>query len=268
VPLHSGPLKLKCMSNAQKIGKVYVCYDELPSTQDFMVNLLSDRAKSKPVEGMVVRAVSQSAGRGQFGSRWEASPRQNLTLSLLLEPNWLPVEQQFFLSMAMALALRDTVAAHGLPSVAIKWPNDLMIGSQKTAGILIQNTLSGQTIQHSIVGIGLNINQVQFSEHLPHATSLALAAGTSFDPDQVMQTLFGQVEQRYEQLKHGAASTIKSEYEGHLFRRDEPSQFIQKQDNQLFEGTIRGVTDVGLLRVEMTSGEEKLFDLKEVGMVL
>jgi BirA family transcriptional regulator, biotin operon repressor / biotin---[acetyl-CoA-carboxylase] ligase len=256
------------MSNAQKIGKVYICHDELPSTQDFMVNLLSDRTKSKPVEGTVVRAASQSAGRGQFGSRWESLPHQNLTLSILLEPHWLPVERQFFLSMAVALAIRDTVAAHGLPFVSIKWPNDILIGGRKTAGILIQNSISGQGIQHAIIGIGLNVNQIQFPDFLPNAGSMALAAGHPFELDGVMLTLFGQIEQHYEQLKRGEAAALKSTYESHLFRRDEPALFLQKQDRQPFEGIIRGVTDEGLLRVEMANKLEKRFDLKEIEMIL
>lgn len=256
------------MSNAQKIGKVYICYDELPSTQDFMVNLLSDRAKSKPVEGMVVRAASQSAGHGQFGSRWDSLPYQNLTLSLLLEPHWLPLEHQFFLSMAMALAVRDTVAEQHLSPVRVKWPNDIMIADQKTAGILIQNTISGQGFQYAIVGIGLNVNQLQFSNQLPNATSMAMAAGHVFELDTIMQNLFGHLEQRYEQLKSGASTDIKSAYENQLFRRDAKSMFLQKKTEQPLEGIIRGVTDWGLLRLELGDGQEQLFDLKEIGMVL
>ena len=95
------------MTNTLFTGKVYYRFDELPSTNDYARDLL---AKSRPSEGTVVRAASQSAGRGQFGSSWVAEPDANLTLSVILYPNWLKITDQFRLSEAVALAVRDTVS--------------------------------------------------------------------------------------------------------------------------------------------------------------
>jgi len=268
------------MTNTLFIGKVYRRFDELPSTNDWAAELL---AKSKPPEGTVVRADSQSAGRGQFGSRWESADGQNLTLSVILYPDWLEAHAQFYLSMAVALALRDMVhgarytvheektdatpyTVHRAPCT-VKWPNDLYLGNRKAAGILIQNALSGQYLQSSVVGIGLNVNQIEFDPALPNPTSLALFFGKKFDLDEVAGRLFECLERRYLQLKSGHRAAIKAEYEQSLFRIGLSSNFIRTNDNSEFKGIIQGVTDAGRLRVETELGEET-FEVKEIKFVI
>ncbi|MCB9316079.1 MAG: hypothetical protein H6569_08075 [Lewinellaceae bacterium] len=94
------------MANTLFIGKVYLQFDELPSTNDYALELL---AKSKPPEGTVIRAASQSAGRGQFGSQWESQAGKNLLISIILFPKWLLASEQFRLSEATALAVWETI---------------------------------------------------------------------------------------------------------------------------------------------------------------
>lgn len=250
------------MKNTLFIGKVYHRFDELSSTNDWATEMI---AKSKPPEGMVVRADTQTGGRGQFGSRWESAPGQNLLLSVVLYPHWLAVKDQFYLSMAVALALHDAV---GRPDATIKWPNDLYIGDKKTAGILIQNTLQGNGLQSSVVGIGLNVNQLLFDPTLPNPTSLAASAGHTFDLDGVMWDLLHCLEQRYLQLKSGRLAEIKTAYEARLFRRGVLAPFVRTADGERFEGTISGVDGGGFLLVEVLGGGLERFDLKEVGVVL
>lgn len=257
------------MPNTLFIGKVYLRFDELSSTNDHAAELLASEqfshTKSKPAEGTVIRADSQSAGRGQFGSRWESAAGKNLTFSVILYPTWLDVAAQFQLSMAVALAVHDALASllPASPAPCIKWPNDLYLGARKTGGILIQNSLSGTRIRSSIVGIGLNVNQTDFDPNLPNPASMASATGLTFDPEIVIDRLFECLEHRYLQLKTGHAASIKADYEALLYRRDEPSAFIDMATEQSFTGTIRGVTDAGQLRVE-TAQEERLFRVKEI----
>lgn len=250
------------MRNTLFIGKVYHRFDELPSTNDRALEML---AKSKPPEGTVLRADSQTAGRGQFGSRWESAAGQNLLLSVILYPHWLAVQDQFYLSMAVALALHDSV---GHPDCRIKWPNDLYLLGKKTAGILIQNSLVSNHLQTSVVGIGLNVNQQQFAPSLPNPTSLNLFFCRDFDPEALMATLFSNLEQRYLQLKAGHLPQIKADYEAALFRLDVPTQLVRTADEAIFEGIIRGVNPAGLLRVEMAGGETEYFDLKAVRLLV
>lgn len=257
------------MPNTLFIGKVYLRFDELSSTNDHAAELLAPEhpflTKSKPAEGTVVRADSQSAGRGQFGSRWESTAGKNATFSVILYPVWLEVNAQFQLSMAVALAVHDAICSlyPGPLPVSIKWPNDLYLGNRKAGGILIQNSLAGSRIQSSIVGIGLNINQLHFDPALPNPVSLALASGRAFDLEEVMDRLFECLEHRYLQLKAGQSAQIRSAYEALLYRRKMESRFIEHATEQAFMGIIRGVTDSGQLRI-WTEHRERLFEVKEI----
>lgn len=285
------------MSNTLFVGKVYHRFEELPSTNEQATELISSShierqqgaTKTKPPEGTVVRADNQTAGRGQLGSRWHSPPGENLLLSVILYPTWLEAQAQFYLSMATALALRDTVQAaqhtpsHPSPphlltphpltphpltlSPALKWPNDLYLQDKKTAGILIQNTLSGLYLQSSVIGIGLNVNQEKFPPDLPNATSLALVFGQKIDLDGLAEGLFECLERRYLQLKAGHQTSIKTEYEKHLWRRGIASRFLRNKDNSEFEGILLGVTERGLLRVDTGRGVEE-FEIKELKFVV
>ena len=261
------------MANTLFIGKVYLRFDELSSTNDYAAELIASaitlasntNSKSKPAEGTVIRADTQSAGRGQFGSRWESAAGKNLTFSVILYPGWLDIRAQFYLSMAVALAIHDAVSDlnPGALPVRIKWPNDLYIGDRKTAGILIQNSISGTHIQSSIVGIGLNINQLEFDPTLPNPTSLALAFGQNFDREQIDGLLFECLERRYLQLKAGHHEALQNAYEALLFRRGVESTFRASATQQVFTGIILGVTDSGQLRVLAEQGERQ-FAVKEI----
>ncbi|MEI6407805.1 MAG: biotin--[acetyl-CoA-carboxylase] ligase [Bacteroidota bacterium] len=260
------------MSNSLFIGKVYYRFDELTSTNDYALELIaaarsetdSLAAKSKPPEGTVVRADSQSAGRGQFGSRWAAAAGLNLTFSVILYPNWLEAQAQFYLSMAVALALHDTCMALELPQTpTVKWPNDLYFENRKCAGILIQNSISGKHLQSAVVGIGLNINQTTFGPGLGNPTSLALESERTFDLDQLAEILFVCLERRYLQLKSGRKKDIEADYLAGMYRYNLPSDFLRTSNETIFEGFIRGVAEDGRLVVETASGME-LFGLKEI----
>ncbi len=254
------------MANTLFVGKVYHRFDELSSTNDYARDLL---AKSKPPEGTVVQAASQSAGRGQFGSSWVSAPGENLTLSVILYPKWLPVQAQFRLNEAVALAVRDTVV-WGLESVltpslqvSIKWPNDICIGPAKTAGILIQNTLKGAFLQTSIIGIGLNVNQTDFPESAPNASSLAGVLGRPTLLDTVSERLCEFLERRYLQLKSGNTTRLRAEYHEELYGSG-AERYFERSGGATFRGIIQGVSEDGRLQVNNEAGQTELFGLKEI----
>lgn len=254
------------MTNTIFVGKVYLRFDELPSTNDYARELL---AKSRPSEGTVVRADSQSGGRGQYGSQWLSEPGANLTLSVIFYPGFLAVADQFRLSEAVALAVRDTVVTPNPKEegsgVGLKWPNDIYIGARKTAGILIQNTLTGYHLQSSVVGIGLNVNQLSFPASAPNATSMALAAGHTFDLEAVAETLLQCLERRYLQLRNGQTALLRAEYHAHLLGLGAERQFLLP-DGRTLSGTIRGVSDDGRLMLDTPAGLN-LFAVKEIQLL-
>ncbi|MFZ4475852.1 MAG: biotin--[acetyl-CoA-carboxylase] ligase [Saprospiraceae bacterium] len=261
------------MPNTRFIGKVYYRFDELSSTNDFAAELIANvqkdttgpYTKSKPPEGTVVRADSQSAGRGQFGSKWAAAAGLNLTLSVILYPHWLEATAQFDLNMAVSLALHDTCATLGATApCTLKWPNDLYFGDRKCAGILIQNSIFGKTLQSSVVGIGLNVNQRAFDADLPKATSLSLETGQEMDINAIEHALCAHLEQRYLQLKAGRRAVLTEEYTTRLYRLGISATYLRKADDWVFTGIVRGVRADGRLRMEV-DGAEMIFDLKEIG---
>ncbi|MEE1168368.1 MAG: biotin--[acetyl-CoA-carboxylase] ligase, partial [Alistipes sp.] len=114
----------------------------------------------------------QTAGRGQRGHTWHSVEGENVTFSVVLKPTFLPVVEQFLLSEIVAISLVDTMKEYGI-DCRIKWTNDLYAGDSKLAGVLIEHSLSVEGIARTIVGIGLNINQVDFPSDLPNPTSMA-----------------------------------------------------------------------------------------------
>ena len=109
---------------------------ECHSTNSLLLDLT--RKISQP-EGTIVITKQQSRGRGQHGNSWESEPGKNLTLSLLLKPNFLAVKQQFYLTMAFSLGVCDFLTERSIGNVKIKWPNDILVNERKVAGILIEN---------------------------------------------------------------------------------------------------------------------------------
>lgn len=212
--------------------------------------------------GTLVITDFQQLGKGQRGNSWESKPKANLTISLVLEMQFLNIHDNFYLNIITSLALYDTLTEYLGDRVKIKWPNDIYIDNRKIAGILIENFLSKDKIEKSIIGIGLNVNQVEFKA--PNATSLALECNQGFDREAVLELLLKRIEQRYLELKKGKLQQLRSKYLKHFYWIDEVHVF--QADSGFFNGRILGINDPGKLHVELESGE-KYFDLKEIEFI-
>ncbi len=248
--------------NTLFIGKVVLSFAELPSTNAYAQELL---AKSKPIEGTVISAATQTQGRGQIGSRWESPAGQSLSLSVVLYPHFLNAQQQFNLNIMTALALRDAIAPHARSAVEVKWPNDVFLGGKKAGGILIQNQLAGSRVQHSIVGTGVNVNQPAFPESLPMATSLYLDTGTEHSLDTLTSGYLLALEQRYLQLRAGQHNRLIRDYYQHLIGYQSLRQYALP-DGRVITAEIAGVDKSGKLLLRH-QGELSAFGLKEVRLL-
>lgn len=222
-------------------------------------------ATSHVPEGTVVVTNCQTAGRGQRGNVWQAQPGQNLTVSLVLAPTFLPPTGQFWLNMAVSVGLSDVLTPLLGPDFRVKWPNDLFVGNQKTGGILIENTVQGAAIANTVVGIGLNVNQMEFS--LPTATSLQLAAPlpNGYDLPGLLAALLEAIEKRYLQLRSGARALLRADYLAGLYRLNEWATY--QADGVKFTGKITGVDDAGRLQIELPAGGVRTFWFKEVSFL-
>ncbi len=240
-------------------GKRVVYLPTCHSTNEYASQLLTEE---RPLEGTLIITPEQTAGKGQRGNRWEAEAGKNLTFSLILLPHFLPVHHQFYLNIITALAVRDTVAHFLQTSVKVKWPNDIYLNDKKIAGILIQNSLRKNTLNTSVVGIGLNVNQQFFTDK--KAVSMSNFAHASFSLEQVLDLLLEKTEAYYLKLRDGHMETLRQTYLSHLFRIREEHDFIAQEIP--FRGTISGLDDSGRLLISTPEGE-RAFNFKEVEFV-
>jgi BirA family biotin operon repressor/biotin-[acetyl-CoA-carboxylase] ligase len=214
-------------------------------------------------DGTIVITADQTAGRGQRGNTWEALPGQNITCSIILKPEFLNATEQFKLNIAISLGIYDFLSKYLPENLKIKWPNDIYIGDRKIGGVLIENTLSGNRIAYSIIGIGLNINQLSFEDAHSRAISLRLATQNidEFDIRNLIEELCVSIEKYYFQLKNGLHSEQKKAYLEILYRYQE-KHFFRKNEEK-FLGKIVGVAPTGHLMIEANDKVE-YFDFKEV----
>ena len=225
------------------------------------------------VQGSVYLTEDQTAGRGQGNNRWHSTAGANLTLSLLLRPAHLSVDRIFALTQVASLAVCDAVTDHlgSLASnrVRIKWPNDLYVGDQKLAGILIQNGLRGNRINWSVLGTGLNVNETAFPPELQaSATSMYLLTGGTVERGDVLTSYFEHVGRWYELLEAGKFGAIDRAYQERLYRRNESVSFLEVEENRLFLATVRGTDAGGRLLLLHPDGKERGYELRSLRWLL
>ena len=239
------------------LGKNLIYLPSCHSTNDVAAEKIQNGAI---FDGTIVITSDQTSGRGQRGNNWEALPGQNITLSVILKPDFLNAASQFSLNIAVSLGVYEFLSKYAVEDLSIKWPNDIYIGNRKLGGILIENTLAGSRLSYSIVGIGLNINQLNFSN--TKAISLRLATQhDEFDLEKLIEELCVCLEKYYLQLKNGHAANQKKQYLQILYRFEETHYF--SKNGSRFLGKIVGIADSGQLMLEV-EGEIQYFDFKEI----
>ena len=236
--------------------------DAIDSTNSYLKTLAT---RVLPKDYTVVTTNSQRMGRGQMGTNWQSRAGENLTVSVFKGlPNF-KIQNQFFISMAVALAICKTLESFKIPKVKIKWPNDILSANKKVCGILIENVIKNNQFQGTIIGFGLNVNQ-KFFDDLPQASSMHLLSGIVYDKDEILSKVLKNLRFYIEKLEAKNHKEIKSEYEAHLFRKDKPSTF-KLNDNSLLSGIIKGVEDQGKLNVWTEDEIIKTFDIKDITLL-
>ncbi|PHR14848.1 MAG: biotin--[acetyl-CoA-carboxylase] ligase [Aequorivita sp.] len=213
----------------------------------------------------VVLTNRQISGRGQMGNLWLSREGQSLTFSMFKAFDRLQIERQFMISMAVSLAIVKALKSLNVPNISIKWPNDILSANKKIGGILIENVLEGNYVKHSIIGIGLNVNETDFLK-LPQASSLKLETGKTFFLEEVFQSIVISVFQNLKDLTQKNFEDIKLKYENELFQKEKVSVF-ETPDGSRFNGIINGVSEIGELLVETENEGLRKFQLKEVRLI-
>lgn len=242
---------------------VYV--DQTESTN----SLLASSAKQFD-HGTAIAAHAQSRGRGQRGNTWESEPGKNLTFSILLKPKAIVAARQFELSQVVSIAIAKTLR-HLLDTqdIYIKWPNDIYYRDKKICGILIENTLSGNTIDQSIVGIGINVNQEEFVSDAPNPVSMKNITSKGYDLDQLIELFVTQIVDDYDEYERNMEPTqLVARYRRMLWRNEGFWPYHDNRTDQDITARIAAVDPSGHITMLTSSGDFRTYAFKEISAII
>jgi BirA family transcriptional regulator, biotin operon repressor / biotin---[acetyl-CoA-carboxylase] ligase len=227
------------------------------STNEYAEKLIED---NNFFEGTTIVTSNQTKGKGQRGNKWETEAGKNLTFSVIFKPQFLAVQKQFYLNIFTSLSIINVLAKYA-SGFKVKWPNDIYWYNYKIGGILIENKLKLPQLESSIVGIGLNINQIQFSGL--NATSLIKITNMETNLESILSQILSNLEANYLRLKKGDFEALLAEYYDSLYWRGEVHTF---KSVDYFLGEIIGINETGKLVIN-TENQLRYFDLKEIQFI-
>jgi BirA family biotin operon repressor/biotin-[acetyl-CoA-carboxylase] ligase len=233
------------------------------STNWYAIALLE---REKPAEGTVIVAGYQTEGKGQDTNSWESEANMNLTFSIILYPTFLPIEDQFQLNKIIALGVTDFISRFIERNVSIKWPNDVYVSDRKIAGILINNSIIGDSFLYSVAGIGININQMLFKSDAPNPVSLKMVTGRHYDLEECLNLLCADLDKRYEQLKEEEINSLDRDYLRILYGYGKFYSYLYH--DQQVSAKITGVDEFGRLLVLTAEGQTLICNQKEITFII
>lgn len=237
----------------------FTILDTVDSTNNYAMGRIHDGMAK---HGMAWFAKEQTAGKGQRGKTWTMEKAKNIVMSLVVEPNSVPISSQFHLSAAVALTCFEFFNTLARGETTIKWPNDLYWRDRKAGGILIENVLQGKNWKWAVIGIGININQTEFPKTLFNPVSLKQVTGLTFDSIDLAKQLCDMLMKNL--LDPGSMDAVIKLYNAHLYKINKKVSL--KKDGVQFDTVIKEVSAAG--RLITADSIEKAFDFGEVEWVL
>ena len=231
---------------------------ETDSTNLYLRKLLKE--KDLP-NFFCVSADFQTKGRGQNGTIWESNRGENLLFSFLIHSEKIPLDKQFLLSEIVSIGICNAMKKHNLDT-KIKWANDIFYQDKKLAGILIETIILGNKMKYAIVGIGLNVNQIEFSNDLPNAISLRQIFNKWCDCQEILNTILMEISILFETFDLKNRENLQKKYFELLYRNNGYHLFEDKNEN--FYAKILSVAPDGCLKLLTDKGLKKKFYFKEV----
>ena len=240
----------------------YHHFKQLDSTNAYLQREQSDC----DIRNWVVSADEQTAGKGMGSNGWESEVGKNLTFSLALDMSFLPAERQFLLSEAVPLGIIEVLDTL-LPNekLSIKWPNDIYYDNHKLAGILINSTIKANMMDVSIIGIGLNVNQLQFQNWPTHPTSLKQITGSDYDLQPLLEQITEHILTKVEQLKSDPTA-IEQEYLKRLFRYRTWADY--EVDGKTLRLFMTGIDTFGRLQLVDEQQEMHCYEIKQIKFLI
>lgn len=235
---------------------------ETDSTSNYLKELA---LRQQLEEGTIVFTDFQTAGKGQRGNSWESEKEKNLLFSIILYPVQVRANEQFILSQIISLAIADLLSNY-TGDITVKWPNDIYWKDKKICGILLENTLQGEKISQSVIGIGININQQQFLSDAPNPVSLTQITGKEYLLNDLLKEAQANIFYYYSKLESGDIESIVRHYKNSLFRREGFHLYNDGFGN--FSAQIKDIEPNGILVLETLDRVERKFAFKEVKYIL
>ena len=220
------------------------------STNDYLLGLNTDQE-------LCVVTDYQSAGKGMGTNTWESEPGKNLLFSILLHPTWLPINKQYLLSMAEAVAIVEVLGK----GFEIKWPNDIYYGDKKLSGTRIDINLQGSTLKDVIIGTGINVNQEVFLSDAPNPISLKNITGQEQDRDILLRDILERFYIYYNKVQDSPQEVVRR-YHEHLYRRTGLHNYADKDGT--FQAEIVSVAENGIITLRRNDGTLSHYEFKEL----
>lgn len=237
-----------------------ITLEEVNSTNEYLKKIID---KNTP-EGTIVITNKQTKGKGQQSNKWESEEGKNLTFSFLLKP-FILAEQIFMISKVVSLGIIDALSSEFEQNFRIKWPNDIYYQNKKLAGILIENQMSGEKIKHSIIGIGININQEKFLSNAPNPISLKNIVKKELELNKILNKIIDHIAIWYEILKNQQFDNINIAYQQNLYKNEGYHHFMTQKEE--ITAKIIEVKNDGKLILETLEGERMGFYLREISFL-
>lgn len=238
--------------------------EEVDSTNAYIMRNVTEL--EAPV---MVAAYRQTAGQGQRGNSWEAEPGKNLTFSIFFRPSELPPMSQFSMSEAVALAVVDFLRLYGIEA-EVKWPNDIYVGDRKICGILIRHSVMGAKLDYSVIGVGINVNQIEFLSDAPNPVSMRQIRELNYDVPALYAEIAAIMESRLEHIgEEDWRKSLHEKFMKSLWRGDgRPYPFKEAASGETFSAMIAGVAPHGPMTLRLEDGTERTYAFKEISFVV
>jgi len=236
--------------------------DAIDSTNSYLKKLLNKECLD---DLTVVVSNHQTQGRGRNGNVWLNKPSLNLAFSIYKRFIDFEIDKKFMLNVISSISVYETLKKYNLFDLTIKWPNDIMTANKKISGILIENNVRGNRIKHSIIGIGININQSEF-KNLPNATSIFIETGKLNSIDMIAQELQKALEKNFNLFKINENELIKN-YNSLLYKKNETSNF-SANDMSKFQGKIIKVDIDGEITIRLSNKQLSKYSESEIKLII
>ena len=234
--------------------------DAIDSTNIYVKELI---AKGDIENYTAVISKYQTNGRGRNKNIWQDEPSKNLNFSLYKEFNSFKIENKFLLNIISSISVFNLLKKYNLKKLSVKWPNDIMTGNKKISGILIENNIRGKSINYSVIGIGINVNQLNF-KNLPKATSLHIETGVANSPELMAEELQQILKLNFELMLENPDKLLNV-YNKFLFEKDKTVNYFT--NNKILSGRLQNVNMLGEILIRNNDGVIKKFNIDEIKLM-